>query len=249
MRLRFALHPTSPSGIRWAHQTPPGRPLEAVQSAPGPKISMSQTSFSSAIGNATPAMRSTIVLKSILLHHRADDPNGLASRPGPHQAVGDERRGPVIAVGPHDALGASQAGAHGDELDGDGHPELVHSPGRHAFDVAGQEDAAIGLVNRQVANQVIPLFHIGLVLAVGRGSGHVPVHGQLRAGGILLRRHDIDQAHHIAVTGTRHQHRAIGGGLSAHHHRRTSTSPWRRRPDRAQQASSRNRTCFVRRGW
>ena len=119
----------------------------------------------------------------------------------------------------------ARPGAHGDELDGDGHPELVHAAGRHAFDVAGQEDGAIGLVDRQMADQVVALPHIGLILAVGLGPGQVPVHGQLRAGRILLRRHDVDQAHHIAVTGTRHQHRAVGGGLPAHHHRGAGPRP------------------------
>ena len=63
------------------------------------------------VGNrqGDPGVRSAIVLESVLLHHRADDANGLASGLGPHQAVGDERRGPVIAVGAHDTLGAGQA--------------------------------------------------------------------------------------------------------------------------------------------
>ena len=131
----------------------------------------------------------------------------------------------MIAVGPHTTLRAGQSLAHGQELDGNAHAVFVQAAGRHALEVSGEDETAIGLVHRQRTHLIVSLAQVGLILLVSAGARHIPVHRQTRSWRVGLSGHDIDQAHHVAVTRMTHQHGAICGGSVAGEDRRAGRCP------------------------
>ena len=125
IRLRLALQPTSPSGIRRAHHTLPGRRLSGVQSFSRTEDFHEPRLAAIRDRQGYACARRPVIQEAVLLDHGTDQPDGLPGRFCPQQTVRDERRCPVIAVGPDATLVTRQSLAHRQELDGDAYAMFI----------------------------------------------------------------------------------------------------------------------------